>query len=135
MKKKKGKSGAGAVLVLLAAAVKLVQDSGNSNLSVGLVSLLVIAVIAYGAYWLFKRFGNRSGDKLAGSAGRFPEQRSLSGSSRLRRVAESERVRPAASFPPDGAARSAEQWKSLYDGGLITKEEYREKLGRISGRG
>ncbi|MVB10364.1 hypothetical protein CAFE_10520 [Caprobacter fermentans] len=135
MEKKKGKSGAGAVLVLLAAVVKLVQDSGRSDFSISLLYLLAIAVIAYGAYWLFKRFGNRPGDKLAGPAGRFPEQRSVFGSSRPRRTAEPERTRPAASPPPDGAARSAEQWKSLYDGGLITKEEYREKLGRISGRG
>lgn len=35
--------------------------------------------------------------------------------------------------PQSAALESGKQWKALYDAGLITREEYMEKLNRISG--
>lgn len=135
---KKKKSGAGLAFVVLAAAVKLIMKAGDSKISISLLYLAALAALLLGAYWVFTRLkgGSDQGefrlDGKSGLRGNSPASSDL----RRRPKARTEFNRSQAAAPAENAlSRGKEQWKSLYEAGLIDREEYRERLNQMEIRG
>lgn len=133
--KKKKKNGAGAAAVLLVAAVKLIPKAVNSKISISVLYLLALAALLSGAYWVFTRLrsGSEKGDSRldgkSGLRGRSPASSDLKRRPKAR--AGSNQAAPA----ENSIFRGKEQWKSLYEAGLIDREEYRERLNQVDTRG
>lgn len=137
--KKKKESGVGALVVLLLGAAKLIMKVGNSKISISLLYLLVVAVLLYAAYRLYVRLSKNSGGKAPQTAAAVLKQERASdyskpqgrsrGTAAVKRV-ERENAGTAAACGENLSFRDAEQWKSLYESGLIDRDEYRERLNK-----
>ncbi|QAT50566.1 hypothetical protein EQM14_12785 [Caproiciproducens sp. NJN-50] len=132
---KKKKNGAGAAFVLLVAAVKLIPKAVDSHISISVLYLLALAALLSGAYWVFTRLrsGSENRDlrpggkrRLQGNPSAFPDSKK-----RSKARAESNQAAPGEDFLSSGK----EQWRSLYEAGLIDREEYRERLNQTKMRG
>jgi hypothetical protein len=125
---KKKKSSAGLAVVVLAAAVKLIANE-DSGLSISLFYMIALAALLFGAYWLFRRLRGRTGGSSRPDAARLRNNpRDFSNSRRKRKA----RASPGrGTLSPGNASRGKEQWKSLYEAGLIDRDEYREKLEKM----
>ncbi|MCI1966888.1 MAG: hypothetical protein LKJ17_12270 [Oscillospiraceae bacterium] len=127
-KKKKKSSGAGLIAILLIAAVQMIAKGGYSKLSITLLYALIVAALFYGAYRIARMVGD-SGRKASRPGGKPSGNRS--GAHAKTRVEH----RQSAPLPEDPSCRSAEQWKSLFEAGLIDREEYRERRNKMEKRG
>ena len=125
---KKKKCGAGFVIALLAIVTNLFKGVKNSGLEISLLYLLTLAALLFGAYWLFTRL--KSAGKPKSRLCGMPPAAKKPAAFPLGESSFKTHFKPT-TMQEDGA----EQWKSLYQAGLITKEEYRERLNRFSGQG
>lgn len=125
---KKKKRGAGFVITLLAVAASLIKDVGKAGLEISLLYLRALAALLFGAYWLFTRL--KSAGKPKSRLCGMPPAAKKPAAFPLGESSFKTHFKPT-TMQEDGA----EQWKSLYQAGLITKEEYRERLNRFSGQG
>lgn len=137
--KKKKESGVGALVVLLLGAAKLIMKAGNSKISISLLYLLAVTVLLYAAYRIYVRLRRNSEEKAPHSAAAVLKQERASdhskpqgrnrGAADVKRV-ERENARTAAARGEHLPFRDAEQWKSLYESGLIDRDEYRERMNK-----
>lgn len=138
--KKKKESGAGAIVVLLLAAAKLIMKVGDSKISISLLYVLILAVLLFAGYRIYVRLSKNSGGKVP--IGTLEQERTSkrakpqgrSGGAAVKRV-EREEERSAAACGENLSFCDAEQWKSLYESGLIDRDEYRERLNKTERRG
>lgn len=157
-KKKKKNSSAGLVVVLLIAAFQLIAKAGRSEFLAVLVAVLLLAVLFYTIFRTRSRQNRDSEEDFPRPAEKIPfTPESRSGGSgfpeeersarnrreprgRNRRTADVDRTeredkRSAAACGENLSFRDAEQWKSLFEAGLIDREEYRERRNKMGKRG
>lgn len=141
MKKKEKKSGFTAFVTLFFVVAKLMKDYGKSGWTIEWVVTIIVTLLGYGIYFLATRRGKSSREKSVDTADEIPEvDESSTVPENSYQTQEPnnesmESTEPAQQFVPavDSVSRSAEQWKSLYKAGLITKKEYKQKLRMLSG--
>ena len=138
MSTKPKKNGAVAAVFLIFLLLNALSGGGKSAVTILYVVLLV--GIVWGSFLLFSRLGRSRDGEIPPAAGTSAPKADFPVSPRREppavapRSAERERtVSPV--YRADGAS-SEEQWKSLLEAGLITREEYREKhREKFSGTG
>ena len=106
-KQKKKSDGPGAFAVIVLAGIAKYAFKSRHTGWILLVAAVLAAVFA--VVWAVRKKGRKKTPELSRTSGRpaageFPTK-----------------------MPPTGVSRNREQWKSLYEAGLITREEYREK--------
>lgn len=132
--KKKNKKGVAGVLAAVAAGIlKLILKAGEkahedgSKWVVSLLYILVVLALVGAVCWIIVRVrAHSSGGASALSASL---RRNYPGGSYRKQTPKAFRMQSAARVCAP-VERETEQWKSLYEAGLITREEYRERLGR-----
>ncbi|XOQ43860.1 MAG: hypothetical protein ACFWTN_05315 [Clostridium sp.] len=140
MKKKEKKGGITAFVTLFFVVAKLMKDYGKSGWTIEWVAVLGMALICYLIYRLAVKHGKSSRDEDVDTA---DETTAVSEASEVlqnpHQMPEStneltENTEPAQQVVPavQNLSRSKEQWKSLYQAGLITKKEYKQRLRQLS---
>jgi hypothetical protein len=140
MKKKEKKGGITAFVTLFFVVAKLMKDYGKSGWTIEWVVVLGTAILFYGIYRRLMKRGKSSRDEDVDTA---DETTAVSEASEVlqnpHQMPEStneltEKTEPAqqVAYSENEAFGSAEQWKSLYKAGLITKKEYKQRLRQLS---
>lgn len=137
MKQNKKKNARSLALMVL---VFIFSMSSVSNHPVGTISILlfliVIACIAGAVIYAKRQEKAVRENPLCPSAPRQQKaERRSRGSSAQPRAATMKTEKEDYVRAQDFSDRSEDQWKSLYEAGLIDKAEYQEKVRRAAGRG
>jgi uncharacterized membrane protein len=139
-KKEKKKSGLTAFVTLFFVVAKLMKDYGKSGWTIEWVAVLGMALICYLIYRLAVKHGKsprKESIETADEISEAEESSEVPQDSYQTSEAENESMEitePAQQVVPavQNLSRSKEQWKSLYQAGLITKKEYKQQIRKLS---
>ena len=130
METKRRKSGAGIAAVLLIALAEAAFKDGGARTGISVLYVLIVAGIVYAVVWAARRGRRNARPSPAGPLPKVNPPESVRRPAAPPRSAE----RPVSPVYRADGASDEEQWRSLLEAGLITREEYRERLGGM-GRG